>query len=125
MKFREQALRTKRFEADEKKRKVEDLDMMIRDFDTMAADLERQIEAEENRTGIRDRAHFSYSTFAKAAALRRDNLIASVADLMAKRERAIADRDAAVADLQRAVAEVRDQPDRSHGRVVAMGLAAR
>lgn len=112
MKMRELALRQKRFEADEKRRKVEDLDMMLRDFDRMAGDLERQIETEEARTGVRDRAHFAYSTFAKSAAQRRDNLLASISDLMDKRDRAIAERDEAVADLLRAQTDAREQSDR-------------
>jgi flagellar protein FliJ len=40
----------------------------------MAADLELQIKIEEDRTRVSDESHFSYSTFAKAAAQRRDNL---------------------------------------------------
>ena len=40
----------------------------------MAADLELQIKIEEDRTRVSDQSHFSYSTFAKAAAQRRDNL---------------------------------------------------
>ena len=57
------------------------METMIRDFEHMAVDLARQIAAEEERTGIKDLAHFAYSTFAKAAALRRGNLLTSVADL--------------------------------------------
>src|SRR5665648_590402 len=64
MKARESALRLKRFAADEKQRKVADLEHMIREFDGMASDLDRQIKAEEDRTGVRDPAHFAYSTFA-------------------------------------------------------------
>ena len=48
-------MRLKRREVDEKSRKVEDLERIIREFDQMAADLERQIQLEEDRTGIRDR----------------------------------------------------------------------
>ncbi len=67
-------MRIKRCEADREGRKVADLERIIREFDQMAADLDRQIQLEEDRSGIRDRGHFSYSTFAKAAAQRRDNL---------------------------------------------------
>ncbi len=86
MKARESALRLKRFEADEKARKVADLEHMIREFDNMAAALDRQIRAEEDRTGIKDPAHFAYSTFAKSASLRRDNLRTSADGLRAKCE---------------------------------------
>jgi hypothetical protein len=61
---------------------------MISDFEHVAADLARQIAAEEERTGIKDPAHFAYSTFAKAAGLRRANLLTSVADLRVKLEAA-------------------------------------
>ena len=78
MKARENALRLRRHAVDEKTRKVDELERIIREFDAMAVDLERQIQAEEDRTGIRDRSHFSYSTFAKSAAQRRDNLRTSI-----------------------------------------------
>ena len=81
MKSREAALRAKRFEVAEKARKAEDLVAMARDLETMAADLGRQIHNEEERTGVKDRLHFSYSTFAQAASQRRENLMVSVADL--------------------------------------------
>jgi flagellar FliJ protein len=84
MKPRDSALRSKRFEAAEKARKVASLEAMIRDFETMASELSRQIGAEEERTGIKDPAHFAYSTFAKAAAQRRANLLTSAADLRVK-----------------------------------------
>jgi flagellar protein FliJ len=66
---------------------------MIREFENMAFDLDRQIKAEEDRTRIKDPAHFAYSTFAKSASLRRDNLRTSAEGLRveletARRERA-------------------------------------
>ena len=110
MRSRENALRLKRFEADEKSRKVDGLEQMMRDFQHMATDLERQVQAEEERTGIRDRAHFAYSTFAKAATQRRDNLLASIADLRVKLDDAIRQRDEARADLASSeAAEPREQ----------------
>jgi flagellar FliJ protein len=104
MKPRETALRLKRFEADEKARKVADLELMIREFETIAGDLDRQIQAEEERTGIKDPAHFSYSTYAKSASVRRDNLRASVDELKMKLEAAMKDRDEAAEQLTRALA---------------------
>ena len=93
MKTRDAALRLKRFELTEKARKVASMEAMVTDFEHMAGDLTRQISAEEERTGVKDCAHFAYSTFAKAARLRRGNLLVSVADLRlkldtAKREQA-------------------------------------
>ncbi len=100
MKSRDGALKLKRFEAEEKRRKVADIEAMIHEFEQMAADLDRQIASEEERTGIRNEAHFAYSTFARAAAQRRDNLRASVAGLREKLELAVAVRDEAVAELE-------------------------
>jgi chromosome segregation ATPase len=91
-----------RFEAREKARKVSDLESMIREFESMADDLNRQISNEEERTGVRDPQHFSYSTFAKAARQRRDNLQLSVDDLRAKLSIAEEERDAATEDLAKA-----------------------
>jgi multidrug resistance efflux pump len=105
MKARETALRLKRFELDEKARKVTDLEHMIREFENIATDLDRQIQAEEDRTGVKDVKHFAYSTFAKSAALRRDNLRASIAELRQKLEAAQQDFDAAKQQLDRAASE--------------------
>lgn len=105
MKARETALKLKRFETDEKARKVADLEHMIREFETIAADLDRQIQAEEDRTGIRDIKHFAYSTFAKSASQRRDNLRASIAELRIKLEAAQKDYDELKQQLARAAAD--------------------
>ena len=113
MKPRETALRLKRFEADEKARKVADLELMIREFETIAADLDRQIQAEEDRTGIKDTEHFSYSTFAKSASARRENLRASAGELKVKLETAVRDRDEAVELLTRATTAEPRETERS------------
>jgi hypothetical protein len=120
MKSREAAIRVKRREVEEKTRKVEDLERIIREFDQMAADLERQIQIEEDRTGVRDRSHFSYSTFAKAAALRRDNLKTSTEGLREKLADAVRERDDTVEQLSRAAQQVegvetRNRRERSFG----------
>ena len=116
MKARETAMRLKRREVDEKSRKVEDLERIIREFDTMAADLERQIQLEEDRTGIRDRGHFSYSTFAKAASQRRDNLKTSTDGLREKLAAAVRERDDTAEQLTRATAQVEHRDDNHLGR---------
>jgi flagellar protein FliJ len=104
MKARETALRLKRFAADETARKVASLEHMIREFEGMSADLDRQIEAEEARTGIKDPAHFSYSTFAKSAHQRREKLAASILDLRVKYESAQREQRDADDQLNRAMA---------------------
>ncbi len=112
MKVRETSFRLKRFEVEEKRRKVSDLELMIREFEYMAVELDRQVQCEEDRTGIKDRAHFAYSTLAKAAAQRRDNLRASVANLQAKLEMAVRERDDAAADFDRTGPETQRDHDR-------------
>jgi len=101
MKPRDSALRLKRFEATERARKVASIETMIGDFEHVAADLARQIAAEEERTGIKDPAHFAYSTFAKAANLRRDNLLTSVADLRVKLENARAEHAEVLTEISK------------------------
>ncbi len=77
-----------RFEYEEKRQQVNDLEMMIADFRRMASDLDQQIKIEQQTSGISDVNHFAYPTFAKAAMSRRDNLRSSVAELEKRLERA-------------------------------------
>ena len=114
MKPRESVVRLRRFEAEEKARKVADLQSMIREFEQMASDLERQISSEESRTGVKDIKHFAYSTFAKAAAQRRDNLKTSVDDLRAKLDAATSEHEAAQENLNKV--DVGDGRDGARGR---------
>ena len=123
MKSRDTLVRVKRFELEEKARRVAELQYMIRDFEQLAIDLERQIAAEEDRTGIKDIAHFAYSTFAKAAMQRRDNLMSSAAELRTKLESAEKDHDEARAQLAR---YDRDETDGSNSnRDPAEGVTLR
>ena len=89
MKSRSESLiRLKKFQVDEKRRQVSQIEMMVNDFVRMATELDQQIEIEHTKTGISDVAHFAYSTFAKAALNRRDNLLASANDMREKLEAA-------------------------------------
>src|SRR5579872_2934778 len=74
MKSRETLIRLKKFQVDEKRRKVAQIEAMIAEFDRMAGDLEREIKVEQDRAGIHDPGHFAYPTYAKAAITRRENL---------------------------------------------------
>jgi flagellar protein FliJ len=116
MRSRETALRLKRFEAEERARKVQGLEHMLNEFEQIAGDLERQVQAEEDRTGVRDRTHFAYSTFAKAANQRRDKLTASIDDLRAKLELALRERDEADAEMQAAPATESTSVERDRRR---------
>ena len=81
MKSRETLIRLKKFQVDEKRRKVAQIETMIAEFDRMANDLEREIRVEQDRAGIHDPAHFAYPTYAKAAIQRRENLKRSADEL--------------------------------------------
>ncbi len=116
MKSRSESLiRLKKFQVDEKRRQVAQIEMMVADFERMASDLDQQIDIEHQKTGISDVAHFAYSTFAKAALARRDNLLASANDMREKLEGAQDGLAEAVEDLKKI--ELLDQ--REHGREVA------
>src|SRR3977135_1813241 len=81
MKSRETLTRLKKFQVDEKRRKVAQIEGMIAEFDRMGTDLEREIKSEQDRAGIHDPGHFAYPTYAKAAMQRRENLQRSADDL--------------------------------------------
>ena len=81
MKSRETLIRLKRFQVDERRRKVTQIESMIAEFERIATDLDREIKAEQDRSGIHDPAHFAYPTYAKAAMQRRENLKRSATDL--------------------------------------------
>jgi flagellar export protein FliJ len=101
MKSRDALIRLKRFEVEEKRRKVADIEAMIGDFNHMAVDLDRQIAIEQERAGVSDVNHYAYPTFAKAAMQRRNNLAASAADLAAKLAAAKGEFDEACEELKK------------------------
>jgi len=74
MKSRDTLIRLKKFQVDEKRRKVMQIEGMIAEFERMANELEREIKVEQERAGIHDPGHFAYPTYAKAAIQRRENL---------------------------------------------------
>jgi flagellar export protein FliJ len=125
MKSRENLVRLKQFQVNEKRKQLLQLDMMIAEFDRMATELDLQIVAEEKKAGITDTGHFAYPTFAKAARQRRDNLKNSQADLQHQREAAEAALNEAETELSKAeMLESRDGRSReveSGGRSAMIG----
>jgi hypothetical protein len=75
------ALRRPAFDPDERRRRGVQVETMIAEMETAANQLDREIQAEEIRSGIHDPAHFAYPTYAKAATVRRDNLRRSIQKL--------------------------------------------
>lgn len=115
MKSRSESLiRLRKFHVDEKRRQVAQIEMMIADFERMAGELDQQIEIEHTKTGISDVAHFAYSTFAKAALTRRDNLLASANDMKGKLEAAQDALAEALEDLKKV--ELLDQRETQRER---------
>jgi flagellar FliJ protein len=81
MKSRETLIRLKKFQVDERRRRVAQIEGMISEFERISSDLERDIKIEQDRSGIHDPGHFAYPTYAKAAIQRRDNLKRSADEL--------------------------------------------
>ena len=77
-------VRRSEFQADDRRQRVILMERMVADFDRVAADLDREILIEQDRTRNHDPAHFAYSTYAKASILRRDNLRRSADELRAQ-----------------------------------------
>jgi flagellar export protein FliJ len=88
MKSRDSLIRLKRFQVDEKRRRMTQIEAMINEFTRMANDLEREIATEEQRSGITDSTHFAYSTYARAARTRRENVMQSADELRGQLEEA-------------------------------------
>jgi flagellar protein FliJ len=77
----EALLRIEEMRNDMVRRQVAQIKAAIADLEHTASALEREIEIEHERTGIRDPAHVAYSMYAKATIVRRDNLKRSITDL--------------------------------------------
>jgi flagellar FliJ protein len=135
MKSRATLLRLKRFQVDEKRRRVAQIEAMIGEFERMANDLSREISIEEERAGISDPLHFAYPTYAKAALQRRDNLRHSADELKTQLDDAQAELQDAFEELkkveiledreqarERSTETARDQPEMDH---IGLGRAAR
>jgi hypothetical protein len=103
MKSRGNLVRLKQFQVNEKRRQLTQLDVMIAEFDRMAAELDAQVSIEEKKSGITDTTHFAYPTFAKAARQRRDNLNNSRLDLLQQKgaaEMALGEAEAELAKAE-------------------------
>jgi flagellar FliJ protein len=116
MKSRDTLVRLKRFQAEEKRRRVIQLNAMIGEFTRMANELEREIGQEERRANIDDPNHFAYPTYARAARTRRDNIVASIAELRGQLEEAEAQFKEASEDF--AKAQNQEARDRGAERMV-------
>jgi flagellar FliJ protein len=114
MKSRETLIRLKRFQVDEKRRKVAQIETMIAEFERMVADLDREIRSEQERAGIHDPGHFAYPTYAKAAIQRRENLKRSADELKVQLDDAKAALQEAFEDMKKV--ELLDERDQMRER---------
>ncbi len=86
---RENSIGAKHFGAGQKQGKLSRIDLMINEFSStvakldreIAAEEDREIAAEEERVRVNDANHAAYSAYAKAAAQRRDNLLRTIEHL--------------------------------------------
>ena len=114
MKSRDTLIRLRKFQVDEKRRKVAQIEAMVAEFERMATDLDREIQAEQDRAGIHDPAHFAYPTYAKAAMTRKENLKRSADELKVQLDDAKAALGEAFEELKKV--ELLDERDQARER---------
>ena len=114
MKSRDTLIRLRRFQVDEKRRRVTQIEMMMADFQRMAVELAREVAVEEARAGITDVGHFAYPTYARAAATRRENMLQSAQALEGQLAEAKAELGEAFEELKKV--EILDDRERSAER---------
>ncbi len=84
MKSQNSLIQRCRFEVNERRQVVAEIESMMGKYKQNVVDLEHQIEFEQERSGVDDVNHCTYPPFAKAAIQRRDNLKNSVRKLESK-----------------------------------------
>jgi flagellar export protein FliJ len=115
MKSRDTLIRLRRFQVDERRRRVAQIEAMIAEFERISAELDRDIKTEQDRTGIHDPGHFAYPTYAKAAMHRRENLLRSVDDLRGQLDDAKAALGEAFEEMRKV--ELLDERDQLRERI--------
>ncbi len=78
MRNKESLIRLHRFQVDERRRQVSDLEAMLEEFRRKETDLNRQVQIEQDKAGISDIGHYAYPMFAKSMLARRENLLHSI-----------------------------------------------
>jgi hypothetical protein len=94
----ERMRRNNEFTLDQRRRQVNQIEIMIAEFDQVCIDLGHQIAATETQSRIYDPMNFAYSTFAKAIRERRAELQRSA--------------DALRIELQKLTFEANEDPER-------------
>ncbi|MDR3498945.1 MAG: flagellar export protein FliJ [Parvibaculum sp.] len=101
MRNRETLIRLHRFQVDEKRRKLAELELMAQEFRARERELEAQVLAEQKKAGISDVAHFAYPMFAKSVIRRRQNILASIEDIEKQLDAAKEELAAAFRELKK------------------------
>ena len=81
MRNKESLIRLHRFQVDERRRQVTDLEGMLEEFHRRENDLDRQVQHEQDKAGITDIGHFAYPMFAKSMLQRRENILQSIGEI--------------------------------------------
>ena len=101
MKNRKSLVRFEKFQVDECRRRVQQIESMIEDFENKAQGLDEEIQAEQDRCRIDDVNHYAYPAYARAAMQRRDNMRASASELRSSLDDARATLQSAVERLKK------------------------
>ncbi|MDF1686287.1 MAG: flagellar export protein FliJ [Parvibaculaceae bacterium] len=101
MKSRESLIRLNRFQVDERRRQVAELETMLEEFRRREHDLDQQVQAEQEKAGISDIAHYAYPMFAKSMRDRRENILQSINDVSMQLESAKDDLASAYRELKK------------------------
>ena len=88
MRNKESLIRLHRFQVDEQRRQVTDLEGMLEEFHRRENDLDRQVQHEQDKAGITDIGHFAYPMFAKSMLQRRENILQSIGEISKQLETA-------------------------------------
>jgi len=125
MRSRDSLLRLNRFKVEDCRRQVSDMDMMISDLMRKHDDLDAHVKFEEKRTGVSDPANVNYSMAAKSVRTRRDNILATVAELRDQHEAVIERLKDAEADLRKVeMLMEKEQPAKLVAPVLSMPAVA-
>ena len=104
MRSKTTVLKLQRFQYEDHRRQVGEIEGMIAEFQRKQDELDKQVQIEEQRTGVSDPNHFNYSLTAKSIRNRRDNLNKSIADLQEQCVEARARLEESAAELHKAEA---------------------
>ncbi|MEP3246959.1 MAG: flagellar export protein FliJ [Sneathiella sp.] len=88
-------IRIHKWQLDEKRRAIGDMEHMLAGFKDQLAKLDREQEMELRVAGQNEETRFAYTNYAKAAKIRRENLIASITEA----EQRIAEAQEEVAEI--------------------------